>query len=62
MAVVLGIALSGPRSYDGQMSDFPWVHPEGRKTIGPVEIDASVRVLWRAWFVLLAISVIFWFV
>jgi adenosylcobinamide-phosphate synthase len=62
MAVVLGVALSGPRSYDGQMSDFPWVHPEGRKTIGPVEIDASVRVLWRAWFVLLAISVIFWFV
>jgi adenosylcobinamide-phosphate synthase len=62
MAVVLGIALSGPRSYDGELRDFPWVHPEGRKTIGPVEIDASVRVLWRAWVLLLAFSIVFWFV
>ncbi len=49
MAVVLNIALSGPRSYGGQQNAFPFVYPEGRRDIGPDEIDASVRVLWRVW-------------
>ena len=49
MAVTLNIALSGPRSYNGQMRDFPYVHPEGRRTLTPDDIDAAVDVLWRAW-------------
>lgn len=49
MAVCLNISLSGPRSYHGKQSDFPWVWPEGRREIGPEEIDASVSALWRAW-------------
>jgi len=54
MAQVLDIALSGPRSYHGRMRDFPFVHPDGRRAIGPAEIDAAVAVLWRAWAILLA--------
>jgi adenosylcobinamide-phosphate synthase len=55
MAVVLNTALSGPRSYDGQMRDFPWVFPEGGRNPGPAQIDLACRALWRAWGVMLAI-------
>ena len=49
MAVVLGISLSGPRSYHGEQRDFPWVYPEGRRDPGPAAIDAACSTLWRAW-------------
>ena len=49
MAVVLDVALSGPRAYHGVMSAFPWVWPEGRRNAGPKDIDAACRALWRAW-------------
>jgi adenosylcobinamide-phosphate synthase len=49
MARALGIALSGPRAYDGKMLNFPWVNATGRKDLTPVDIDASVTMLWRAW-------------
>ncbi len=53
MARVLGVALSGPRSYDGQMQTFPFVNASGRKEIGPDAVEASVIALWRAWALLL---------
>ncbi|MFT4150193.1 MAG: adenosylcobinamide-phosphate synthase CbiB [Paracoccaceae bacterium] len=49
LAPVLDVALAGPRSYNGRMTDFPWVWPEGRREIGPDEVDAAVRALWRTW-------------
>jgi adenosylcobinamide-phosphate synthase len=49
MAVVLNAAISGPRSYDGEMRDFPYVWPEGRHDLGPVDIDRAAQALWRAW-------------
>lgn len=49
MARAVNIALAGPRSYDGEMRDFPWVNPQGRKTIGAPEIEAICAALWRAW-------------
>ena len=49
MAVVLNVALSGPRSYNGVMTVFPWVWPEGRADPGPDQIDAACSALWRAW-------------
>ena len=55
MAVVLGISLSGPRSYGGEMRDFPWVYPEGRRDPGPAEIDTACAALWRAWGLMLAL-------
>lgn len=56
MAVVLNVALSGPRSYNGVMTDFPWVWPEGRANPGPDQIDAACAALWRAWAGLLVIG------
>ncbi|MGB3279248.1 MAG: adenosylcobinamide-phosphate synthase CbiB [Pseudorhodobacter sp.] len=55
MAVVLDTALSGPRSYDGKMQDFPWVWPEGNRTPGPDSIDAACAALWRAWGLMLLV-------
>lgn len=48
-ARALDVALSGPRSYDGEMRRFPFVHDAGRKDIGADEIDETVRLLWRVW-------------
>ncbi|THD72019.1 cobalamin biosynthesis protein [Thalassobius vesicularis] len=49
MARALNVALSGPRAYHGQMRAYPWVHPSGSRTPGPLQIDAAVAALWRAW-------------
>ena len=54
MALVLNIALAGPRSYEGRMQTFPFVYPEGRHDAGPNDIDAAVRALWRAWGAIIA--------
>ena len=56
MAGVLDIAISGPRSYNGTIIDLPWVNGTGRKPLGPIDIEAAVRVLWRSWFVGLGIT------
>jgi adenosylcobinamide-phosphate synthase len=58
MAVTLNVALSGPRSYHGQRRDYPWVWPEGRRDIGPAEIDGAVAALWRAWALMVALVAI----
>lgn len=49
MARRLGVALSGPRSYDGEMRGFPFVNAAGRKDIGAAEVDRACGILWRAW-------------
>ena len=56
MARAIGVALAGPRAYDGVMQDFSWVNGHAARTIGPVEIDACVRGLWQAWGVALALT------
>ena len=56
MAVCLDVQLSGPRSYEGEVRDFPVVYPEGRAAIGAEEIDAAVTALWRTWAALLVIA------
>ncbi len=60
MAVVLNVALSGPRSYHGETRDFPWVWPEGRRDPGPRDIDAACGALWRAWAGTLVGVVLLW--
>ena len=49
MAHGLDIALSGPRSYDGGIKDYPFVNADGDNDIGPDQIDEAVAVLWKAW-------------
>lgn len=58
MAPVLDVALSGPRSYHGEMRDFPWVWAEGRRDAGPDDIDAACAALWRAWGGMLALTLL----
>ncbi|GHF57603.1 adenosylcobinamide-phosphate synthase CbiB [Seohaeicola zhoushanensis] len=49
MSRALGVALAGPRSYDGEMRELPWVNGAGRRAIGADDIDAGVLLLWRSW-------------
>lgn len=58
MARALDVALSGPRSYDGKMRDFDYIHAKGRKMIGPDAIEAATAMLWRVWGVLFGLAVI----
>lgn len=58
MARGLGVALSGPRAYDGEMRDYPFVNPEGRRDIGPGEIEKAIGTLWRTWAVLLGVALV----
>ncbi|WP_066707898.1 adenosylcobinamide-phosphate synthase CbiB [Celeribacter ethanolicus] len=54
----LGVALSGPRAYHGEMRDYPWVNPNGREAT-PRDIDAACARLWAAWaFVLICVAVL----
>ncbi|MEQ9257921.1 MAG: adenosylcobinamide-phosphate synthase CbiB [Roseovarius sp.] len=57
-ARVLGVALAGPRAYDGKMQDYPFVNPTGARQIGPEEIDAAVALLWRVWAALLVLATV----
>jgi adenosylcobinamide-phosphate synthase len=49
IAPALDVSLSGPRSYDGALEHFDWVHVAGRKDANADDIDAAVGVLWRSW-------------
>ena len=58
MARALGVALAGPRAYDGAMQNFAWVHPAGRRTLVAADVDAAIRRLWHAWAVMLGLCAI----
>lgn len=53
MARSLDVALSGPRSYDGQVQPLAWVNETARRDIGPAQIDACIAVMWRVWWVMI---------
>ncbi|MGH1447041.1 MAG: adenosylcobinamide-phosphate synthase CbiB [Cognatishimia sp.] len=59
MAQSLDVSLSGPRSYEGEMREYPYVNDFGRKDIGPNDIDAATSALWRSWALGLAIVGLF---
>jgi adenosylcobinamide-phosphate synthase len=58
LAPILDVALAGPRSYNGVMTDYPWVWPEGRRDPGPDDIDAACAALWRAWAGMLVVALL----
>ncbi|WP_322894667.1 MULTISPECIES: adenosylcobinamide-phosphate synthase CbiB [unclassified Yoonia] len=58
MAHGLDIALSGPRSYDGQRRDYPFVNATGEHDLTPNDIDRTVIVLWKTWALMLGIAFI----
>jgi len=54
----LDIALSGPRRYDGVLTDDPYVNGGGRKALGAQHIHATVALLWRGWAILAGVVVV----
>ena len=48
MALVMGIALGGPRKYNGDMADEPFMNASGRLTLTADDIDAAIVVFYRA--------------
>lgn len=58
MARRLDVALSGPRSYDGQIREFPFVHDAGRRDAASADIRAAATVLWQAWAILLGAAAV----
>ena len=57
-AGALDLALGGPRRYGDRSVDGAWLNPNGRREIGAAEIRATLRLIDRAWGLLLAISVL----
>ena len=64
MARALNIALAGPRTYHGQIEDLAWVNGQGKRTLGPRDIDAAIRIIWKSWWAflgaLMSIGVLSW--
>ncbi|MEP5760844.1 MAG: adenosylcobinamide-phosphate synthase CbiB [Litoreibacter sp.] len=58
MAGVLGVALSGPRSYEGVTRREAFVNEEGRHDLTPEDIEATCAVLWRVWAMMLVLVAI----
>ena len=60
MARALGVAVSGPRSYEGALRDFPFVNETGRKSLSANDIEAACRALWVTWGVFAALVFALW--
>lgn len=55
MAQVLGVALSGPRTYDGELRQYPWVNIGGQRMLTHEDVDRAASALWRTWALLFAV-------
>ncbi len=55
MAGALGLRLSGPRVYEGELAPEPWIG-DGPAEIGRAEIEAALALGWRAFLLLLGVT------
>ena len=62
LAAALGVAIAGPRSYEGRMVDEPLVNAGGRRQAGADDIERAAALLWRAWALLLAGLILTWLI
>lgn len=58
MASALGLSLSGPRAYGGEMTDDAALNSQGTRAASPGDITATTRALWRVWSALLIATVL----
>ncbi|MDH3665541.1 MAG: adenosylcobinamide-phosphate synthase CbiB [Paracoccaceae bacterium] len=58
MAASLGVALAGPRVYEGERVDGPFLNAEAREDARPDDIEGAIRLAWLAWAVVLAIALL----
>ncbi len=56
-SAVLGIALSGPRSYEGETQHYSYINPQGRKDLTKEDIKDCIKLTWKAWAAALAVLV-----
>ncbi len=57
-ALVLGVALSGPRSYDGEIRQYAYINPEGRMDLKKEDIKDCTKLTWRVWVATLAVLIV----
>jgi len=62
MARALGIAVAGPRSYDGELRDFPFVNADARRRLSANDIDAATRALWVTWAACAGLVFVLWII
>jgi len=55
MAGSMDIALGGPRSYDGEVVQLPWLHSFGRRKLVAADIATAMTRLWRCWGMVVAL-------
>lgn len=48
MALVLGVALGGPRIYDGDVAEEPFMNASGKQVLNADDIDDAIKVFYRA--------------
>ena len=64
LACVLGVALSGPRTYGGVAAEFPFVNSGGHNAISIEDIDRAVNAVRRTWLLgcagLAVVALVFW--
>jgi adenosylcobinamide-phosphate synthase len=58
VAGALGLALGGPRRYGALEVDGAWLNADARRTAGPADIEATLRLVEVAWALLLAIVLV----
>ncbi|HEX2580894.1 MAG TPA: adenosylcobinamide-phosphate synthase CbiB [Dongiaceae bacterium] len=49
MALGLGLALGGPRTYDGEVSAHEWINPHGRTEADAADIEAALALYRTTW-------------
>ena len=59
LAASIGVAVAGPRVYDGVPTHDPFVNPEDTPDAEAADIDAACALLWRTWWIVLALAVVF---
>lgn len=52
MAAILDVSLSGPRVYQGKLTDDAYINPRGRRDMTAEDITAAIAVLNRTWLAL----------
>ncbi len=58
LAAALGVAIAGPRVYDGVETADPFMNAQGRRDAGANDIEAAIKLIWRAWGWLVVIAVL----
>ena len=56
MAILLNLALAGPRLYQGQLTDDLWINEKGNQAATPQDIKNALKIISRSWWCLFVIT------